>query len=299
MTEQKVSPGFLLHRLISQGVVVAPGAFMPIVARQIEMEEKRNSHKPFFSAVYVSGGALHQSRAFPDEGILTREKVAGMASEIISATRLPCIVDVDTGFDEDSGGVGETVRIFENIGAAAIQIEDQVPGFKRCGHLEGKRLIPLCEMTDKISRTVRARNDPNFIIIARTDARAVEGFNGAVLRAEAYLAAGADVIFPEALKSKEEFRKFRDEFPVSDPFLANMTEDGKTPYITVKEFGELGYNIVIFPMTGFRAALQATKIALSQLRQYGTQKGLRKKNYLMSRKQVAKLLLKINPATAE
>jgi methylisocitrate lyase len=162
------------------------------------------------------------------------------------------------------------VRELEGIGAAGVHIEDQeIP--KKCGHLSGKRLVEPGAMAEKIASAVEARKNPDFLIIARTDAREAEGLKGAIERAELYLEAGADCIFPEALESKQEFSTFKKE--ISAPLLANMTEFGKTPYITVKEFDEMGYAFVIFPLTALKVMLKAVKKVLKRLKEEGTQKG--------------------------
>jgi len=206
----------------------------------------------------------------PDLGVFTLDELVKFTKYITDAVDIPVIVDTDTGFGETLNVV-RTVREFEAIGASAIQIEDQeLP--KKCGHLSGKHVVSADEMVKKIRAAVEARRDENFLIIARTDARGVYGIDEAIWRAQAYVEAGADVIFPEALESREEFERFAREVKV--PLLANMTEFGKTPYITAKEFEEMGYKIVIFPVTTFRVAMKAVRDALIELKEKGTQKGL-------------------------
>jgi methylisocitrate lyase len=193
------------------------------------------------------------------------------------------MVDVDTGFGEVLNVV-RTVSRMKNAGAAAIQIEDQVMP-KRCGHLEGKEVVPVDEMVKKV---VAAKEEAGgeLLIVARTDGRSVEGLDSAVERARLYARAGADLIFPEALESRGEFDEFRRK--VSGPLMANMTEFGKTPYMSAAEFERLGYNVVIFPVTAFRAMMKAVQGTLLELRDKGTQKGML--GSLMSRKQFYELI---------
>ncbi len=245
-----------------KGAYAAPGAFNAASAMLVE--------KAGFKVLYISGAGLSNSAGLPDAGLLSLDDVARFSSYIIKSVNIPAIVDVDTGF----GGIPQvkrTVRTFEGLGAAAIQIEDQ-EGPKRCGHLPGKRVIPARDFVKKIEAAASARISGEFLVMARTDARAVEGIDGAISRARMYRKAGADVIFPEALESKEEFRRFSAE--VEAPLLANMTEFGKTPYITIDEFREMDYSIVLFPMTCFRVAMKSMETALTELRDRGTQKGL-------------------------
>lgn len=251
-----------LRMLIADHTVTVPGVFNPIVAMMAE--------RLGFKAVYISGAGLANSNGLPDIGLLTMSEVLEQSSKIADSVEIPAIVDVDTGFGEVFN-VMRTVEEFEKAGISAIQIEDQeIP--KRCGHLPGKSLVTTKMMVQKIAGAVEARKNPDFMIIARTDARAVEGLNGAIERAGAYIEAGADMIFPEALESKDEFRQFAESVKVS--LMANMTEFGKTPYISVKEFANLGYNIVIFPMTAFRVMTKAVEDALKALEKNGTQRNL-------------------------
>jgi methylisocitrate lyase len=251
-----------LSKLIADHTVTVPGVFNPIIAMMAE--------RLGFKAVYISGAGLANSNGLPDIGLLTMSEVLEHSSKIADSVKIPAIVDVDTGFGEVFN-VMRTVEEFEKAGISAIQIEDQeIP--KRCGHLPGKSLVTTKIMVQKIAGAVEARKNPDFMIIARTDARAVEGLNGAIKRARAYIEAGADMIFPEALESKDEFRQFAKAVKVS--LMANMTEFGKTPYISVKEFANLGYNIVIFPMTAFRVMTKAVEDALKALKKNGTQQNL-------------------------
>src|ERR1700730_3315532 len=202
-----------LRELISKGAVMMPGVPNASMARQVEQAG--------FDAVYVSGAGMANSTAgVPDIGLLSMEEVVKLAGYVAHAVRIPAIVDADTGFGEGEA-VGQTMRRLENAGLAGCHIEDQeFP--KRCGHLAGKTIVDADEMVAKIKAAVASRRDPDFMIIARTDARAVEDFDHTLERAQGYLEAGADAIFPEALQSKEEFRDFAKEIDL--PLLANMTE---------------------------------------------------------------------------
>lgn len=256
-------PGLALRKLLRDSeIIVAPGVFNPATALLAE--------RMGFQAVYLSGAALTGSLAMPDLGIITLSELANFTSYITRVISIPLIVDADTGFGE-AINVQRTVRELEAAGAAAIQIEDQVLP-KKCGHLTGKKLIPAEEMVKKIIAAVEARKKET-VIIARTDARGVEGLKAAIERAKMYVEAGADVIFPEALKSYDEFKEFAKALPGVD-LLANMTEFGKTPYLTVEQFKEAGFKIVIFPVTTFRYAMGAIREALEVLKREGTQKGL-------------------------
>jgi methylisocitrate lyase len=204
----------------------------------------------------------------PDIGLLSMTEVVRLAGYIASAVAIPAIVDADTGFG-GAENVARTIRELEKAGLAGCHIEDQeFP--KRCGHLAGKSIVELEEMVGKIKAAIGARRDPDFMIIARTDARAVEGFDRAVERAGEYIAAGADAIFPEALQSLQEFRDFARE--IDAPLLANMTEFGKSPLISFHDLMELGYRMVIFPMSAFRVAMKASEKFLRALKESGTQK---------------------------
>jgi len=260
----------------SGGAIAIPGAFNAASALLIE--------RAAFQAVYISGAGLSNSNGLPDAGLLSRDEVVRLSSFIIDAVSLPIIIDADTGF----GGpveMAKTIKAFEETGASAIQIEDQVFP-KRCGHLPGKSVIPQAQFVEKIKAAVDARKSPDFLIIARTDARATNGLDEAIKRANAYINAGADIIFPEALETKEEFIEFTRA--VKAPLMANMTEFGKTPYIGLDEWGEMGYSFVLFPMTAFRAGMKAMEEALRELKERGTQKGLLGK--MQTREELYKLL---------
>jgi len=263
MPEIKKSAGKRLRDFIAEGLVVMPGAFNGLTAKLAESVGLKG--------VYISGAGLANGvAAMPDTGLLTMTEVLTQAAYITRAVDIPCIVDGDTGF----GGPLNVIRLVEglqNIGAAGVHIEDQTMP-KKCGHLSGKSLVEPEEMKDKIVAAAEAKKDPDFLVIARTDARANEGLAGAIQRANLYVEAGADAVFPEALETADEFGRFAKE--VNAPLLANMTEFGKTPYITVSEFEEMGYAIVIFPLTMMRVMLKSLKETLEVLKTKGTQKEL-------------------------
>ena len=249
-----------LRELIAKGCVAMPGVPNAAMARQVE--------RASFDAVYISGAGLANATAgVPDIGLLTLTEVAQLAGYIVNAVNIPAIVDVDTGFGGPEN-VARTIRELERAGLAGCHIEDQeFP--KRCGHLAGKTLVPAEEMMEKIEAAVAARRDPDFLIIARTDARGVEDFASAVKRAQKYKEAGADAIFPEALQNADEFRDFAKEVEI--PLLANMTEFGKSPLLSFSELAEFGYRMVIFPMSALRVALKASEEFLCALKKSGTQ----------------------------
>ena len=224
-----------------------------------------------FRALYLSGAALSASLGLADLGIFGLDELCSVTRAIARAAGLPLLVDADTGF----GGVlnvMRTVRELEDAGAAAVQLEDQVLP-KKCGHLNDKRLVPPEEMAAKVTAARRARR--HLRIIARTDAAGVEGFDGALRRAQLYLEAGADAIFPEALTSAEMFRKFAEV--ISAPLLANMTEFGKSKLLTAKQLSDLGFNIVIYPVTTLRLAMKAIEDGLATIKSDGTQESVVKK----------------------
>lgn len=255
-----------LREWLAKRTVVLPGAFNALTAIQIE--------RAGFDACYVSGAALAAARGLPDIGLLSMTEVLADAATIANAVSIPAVADVDTGFGPPLS-VMRTVREFEQAGLAGIQLEDQETP-KKCGHLPGKRLVSTQEMVAKVRAAVEARRDPDFVIVARTDARAVEGLAAAVQRARAYVEAGADAIFPEALESAEEFRRFAEQMAkagIKIPLVANMTEFGKTPYLSAGEFEELGYRLVLFPVTTLRVATKAIEDLLLELKTVGSQRG--------------------------
>ena len=255
-----MTPGQRLRQAWQTRTIAIPGVFNALVAKMAE--------RLGFQAVYLSGGALSAAYGVPDVGLLSLNEFVQEARVIAQATTLPLLCDADTGFGE-ALNVERTVRMFESAGVAGIHLEDQqMP--KRCGHLSGKSLIDAEAMAAKIRAAVAARRDPGFVIIARTDARGVTGFDDAVRRAKLYLAAGADAIFPEALESVDEFRAFHQA--VLAPLLANNTEFGKSPNLDVAAFASLGYRMVLFPLTAFRAALKSAQDTLRDIQQLGHQR---------------------------
>jgi methylisocitrate lyase len=249
----------LRERLGRGGLLRFPGAFSPLVAMLVE--------ELGFDGVYVSGAVLSADLGMPDVGLTTLSEVAGRGHQIARATDLPAIIDADTGFGEPMNAA-RTVLELERQGLAGCHLEDQESP-KRCGHLSGKTLISPGDMARKIRAAVEARRDPAFLLVARTDARAVEGLEGAMGRAEAYVDAGADAIFPEALLDAREFEAFRARVRV--PLLANMTEFGASPLLGARELEDLGYDIVIYPVTTLRLAMKAVEDGLLALRDAGTQ----------------------------
>ncbi|HWF62268.1 MAG TPA: methylisocitrate lyase [Nitrospira sp.] len=254
-----------LRELLATRTLAIPGAFNALVAMQIE--------RAGYEIAYVSGAAISACRGLQDIGLLTLSDMATEAERIARSVSIPTIVDADTGYGGPPS-VAEAVRVFEENDLAGMQIEDQETT-KKCGHLSGKSLVSVEEMTAKIEAAVHAKNDRDFMIIARTDARGVEGLKAAVQRAATYVEAGADALFPEALESAEEFRIFAHEIhqrAVTVPLIANMTEFGKTPLLRVAEFEKLGYRGVLFPVTGLRTSLQAIDRLLAELKLFGSQK---------------------------
>lgn len=256
-----------LRELIEKQTVVLPGAFNALTAMQIEQAG--------FQVFYISGAGLSAARGLPDIGLLSLTEVVSDAAAMTKAVAIPAIVDADTGFGPPLT-VMRAVKEFEQAGMAGMQIEDQeLP--KKCGHLPGKRLVSTSDMVNKIRAASDARRDRDFLIVVRTDARSVEGLDEAVRRARAYIDAGADAIFPEALESAEEFRLFARQLAKEGgkaPLVANMTEFGKTPYLSVGEFEDLGYRLVLFPVTALRMATKAVEQLLSELRHRGSQRDL-------------------------
>jgi methylisocitrate lyase len=249
-----------LRELIGKGAVMLPGVPNAAMARQVEHAG--------FDAVYVSGAGMANATAgVPDIGLLSMTEIVMLAGHVANAVEIPAIVDADTGFG-GAENVSRTIHELEGAGLAGCHIEDQeFP--KRCGHLAGKSIVDVEEMVGRIKAAVASRRDPNFMIIARTDARAVEGFDRAVERAGKYLAAGADAIFPEALQSADEFRDFAREIDL--PLLANMTEFGKSPLLSFEQLADFGYRMVIFPQSAFRVSMKASAQFFAALKQTGTQ----------------------------
>ncbi len=266
-----------IRELIAKGTVMLPGVPNAAMARQVE--------RAGFDAVYVSGAGMANATAgVPDIGLLTLTEVVQLAGYIADAVKIPAIVDADTGFG-GAENVARTVRELERAGLAGCHIEDQeFP--KRCGHLAGKDLVDVDEMVGKIRAALEARRDPDFLIVARADGRSVEDFDSTVKRARSYVGAGADAIFPEALQSADEFRDFAKE--IKAPLLANMTEFGKSPLLSIQELSDFGYRMVIFPMSAFRVSMKASEEFLRDLKERGTQSDWIKK--MQTRKELYELL---------
>ncbi|MEX5632791.1 methylisocitrate lyase [Parafrankia sp. FMc2] len=239
-----------------------PGAFNPLSAVLIT--------ELGFDGVYISGAVLSADLALPDIGLTTLTEVAGRAGQIARVTDLPALVDADTGFGEPMN-IARTIQTLEDAGLAGCHLEDQVNP-KRCGHLDGKSVVSTDEMVRRIGAAVAARRDDNFVICARTDARASEGLEGALERARAYAGAGADMIFPEAMADASEFEAVRRAVDV--PILANMTEFGKSELLTADTLASAGVNLVIYPVTLLRLAMGAVEDGLRRILADGTQAGL-------------------------
>tara|TARA_B100001179_G_scaffold206154_1_gene169845 strand:+ start:304 stop:1200 length:897 start_codon:yes stop_codon:yes gene_type:complete len=243
-------------KLSSKKILRIPGAYNPLTAKLIE--------EIGYDGVYVSGGVMSNDLGYPDIGLTTLQDVSYRANQIARVTNLPTIVDADTGFKTCE----KTVNTFEKLGLAGIHIEDQISQ-KRCGHLDNKELIPKEEMIKKIKLSIKSRKDKKFKIIARTDANSVEGIDKMLERAKSYQDAGADIIFPEALRDEKEFEKVRKNLNVY--LLANMTEFGKTKLLTYKQLEDIGYNIVIYPITTQRLAMKSVEDGLRDIFKHGHQ----------------------------
>ena len=255
-------------------VVAAPGAFNALVARAVAQAG--------FDAAYVSGGATSVAAGVPDVGLLTLEHFCRVIREVADGSGLPVLADADTGFGE-AEMTRRTVVEYHRAGAAGLHLEDQVFP-KRCGHLDGKTLVPSEHMCEKVEWAAKASRDCSggaFVVCARTDARGVDGMDAAVERAKAYVGAGADMIFPEGLKTEAEFAEFAEALRSDSAtkrqsdggrvyLLANMTEFGKTPLISLSRFGEMGYDLVIYPVSMLRVAMGAVTRALETLKAEGT-----------------------------
>ena len=224
-----------------------------------------------YKAVYLSGGGVAaNSLGVPDLGISTMEDVLTDARRIVDATQLPLLVDIDTGWG-GAFNIGRTIRSFINAGVAAVHMEDQV-GQKRCGHRPGKEVVSKDEMVDRIKAAMDARTDPGFVVMARTDAAAVEGIDSAIERACAYVEAGADMIFPEAMKTLDDYRRFKAAVKV--PILANLTEFGSTPFFTTDELSDAGVDIALYCCGAYRAMNKAALNFYETVRREGTQKNI-------------------------
>ena len=256
------SPGKRLRDAWNAQTIAIPGVFNALVARMAE--------RLGFQALYLSGAALSAAAGVPDVGLLTLNEFVDAARVITLGSSLPLLCDADTGFGE-ALNVERTVRLFETAGVAGIHLEDQLLP-KRCGHLSGKQLVEPEAMAAKLRAVVATRRDPHFVIIARTDARGVTGFEDAVRRAKLYVQAGADAIFPEALETADEFAAFARAVPA--PLLANMTEFGKSPILDLPTLAGIGYRMVLYPLTALRAALRAAQQTLASIRDHGHQRDL-------------------------
>ena len=249
----------LNQKLKSNKILRVPGAYNPLTAKLIE--------EIGYDAVYVSGGVMANDLGFPDIGLTTLEDVSTRSYLISRVTNLPTIVDIDTGFKSCE----KTIRTFEEFGVAAIHLEDQIER-KRCGHLENKELISTDKMVGKIKECVKAKKDKNFKIIARSDAKEVEGIDKMIDRCKAYIDAGAEIIFPEALANEKDFELVRKNLDCY--LLANMTEFGKTKLLNYKELENLGYNIVIYPVTTQRLAMKNVEDGLRAIFDDGHQNNI-------------------------
>ncbi|MCB0411105.1 MAG: methylisocitrate lyase [Bdellovibrionales bacterium] len=249
-----------LRRGLESGKLLQfPGAFSPLVAQLVE--------ELGFDGVYISGAVLSNDLGYPDIGLTTLTEVSQRGRQISRVTNLPSIIDIDTGFGEPMNVVRTILELHE-LGISGCHLEDQINP-KRCGHLDNKGLVETSEMVKKVRAASEAKRDPNFVLMARTDARASEGLEKAIDRAKAYVDAGADMIFPEALQNEGEFEAFRKA--ISVPLLANMTEFGKSKLLDKKTLESLGYNIVIYPVTTLRLAMHAVEEGLKFIKKEGTQ----------------------------
>jgi methylisocitrate lyase len=249
----------LRRGLASGSIMRVPGAFNPLCAMAIEEQG--------FEGIYISGAVLSADLGLPDIGLTTLSEVAGRGHQIARVTALPSIIDVDTGFGEPMAAA-RTVQVMEEQGLAGCHLEDQINP-KRCGHLDNKEVVPVEEMTRKVRAAAEAKRDENFMIIARTDSRAIEGLDKAIDRARAYVDAGAEMIFPEAMADESEFEAFRKALDV--PLLANMTEFGKSKLLDAQTLEGIGINMVIYPVTTLRLAMKAAIDGLADIKAKGHQ----------------------------
>jgi 2-methylisocitrate lyase-like PEP mutase family enzyme len=255
-----MTPRQTLKKLLQrEKLLVAPGCFDGLSARLVE--------EAGFEAAYLSGGAVARSMGIPDIGLVTMSESIERAGQVVSAIGIPIIADADTGYG-NAVNLVRTVREFERIGVAAIHIEDQITP-KRCGHLDGKEVIPLAEMEMKLDAALKTRTDSDFYIIARTDARGVHGFDDAIQRARAFAKLGVDAIFVEAPQSEEELAEIPRRLP-DIPLLVNVFKGGKTPMLPMERLEKMGYRIAIYPSETQRAAIHAMRNALATLKREGT-----------------------------
>ena len=263
----------LINKLKKQKILRFPGAYNPLTAKLIA--------DIGFDGVYISGGVMSNDLGVPDIGLTTLKEVSYRANQISRESDLPAIVDADTGF----GDCKKTIETFEKLGLSGCHIEDQIEQ-KRCGHLDNKEIIPVEDMIKKIKKTVSAKKDKNFLIIARTDANTVEGIKKTIDRVKAYEDAGADVIFPEAMRDEKEFEQIRKSSKVS--LLANMTEFGKSKLLSATTLENLGYNIVIYPVTTQRLAMKNVEDGLKIIFKDGHQNNIIDK--MQTRKRLYELI---------
>ena len=263
----------LINKLKNKKILKFPGAYNPLCAKLIT--------EISFDGIYISGAVMANDLGIPDIGLTTLEEVSYRANQISRVTDLPSIVDADTGF----GDCGKTIQVFEKLGLSGCHIEDQIEK-KRCGHLDNKEIISPDEMVKKIKILEKTRKDKNFLIIARTDANIVEGLDKTINRIKAYEDAGADIIFPEAMRTEKEFEKIRKNSKVF--LLANMTEFGKSKILSARELENLGYNIVIYPVTTQRLAMQNVEDGLRAIYADGHQNNVI--NKMQTRKRLYELV---------
>ena len=260
------------NKLKSKKILRIPGAYNPLTAKLIE--------EIGYDGVYVSGGVMSNDLGYPDIGLTTLNDVSKRSEQIARVTNLPTVVDIDTGFKSCK----ETIETFENYGITSVHIEDQIER-KRCGHLDNKELISSEQMIKKIKECVSSKKDKNFKIIARSDAKNVEGLDKMIDRCKSYIDAGAEIVFPEALKDESEFEKVRKSLDCY--LLANMTEFGKSKLLNFKELENLGYNIVIYPVTTQRLAMKNVEDGLRAIFNDGHQ------NNIIDRMQTRKRLYEL------
>jgi methylisocitrate lyase len=258
--------GAALRRAAETETLGIVGAPLPLAAKLVESAG--------FDAIYLSGAALSAgSLGVPDIGLFTREQLVEQTRILARAVSIPVVVDADTGFGGPAE-VAETVRLLEAAGAAAIQLEDQRGADKRCGHLAGKQVVDRAEMAETLAAAAAARRDPGTVIIGRCDSRSVHGLDDCLGRLRAYRDAGADWLFPEALQSRDEFGQVGREFAGSVPLLANMTEFGASPLISIPDLADLGFTAILYPVTLLRLAMKAMEAGLAMIVEDGTQESL-------------------------
>ncbi len=259
-----MTPRQILKQLIKRNkLLVAPGCFDGLSARLVQ--------EAGFEAAYLSGGAVARSMGIPDIGLVTMSETIERAAQVVSAITIPVIADADTGYG-NAVNLVRAVREFERVGVAAIHIEDQITP-KRCGHLDGKEVISLDEMEKKLQAALATRTDPDFCVIARTDARGVHGFEDAIARGKAFAKLGVDAVFVEAPQSEAELEEIPRHIP-DVPLLVNVFKGGKTPMLQVERLEKMGYRIAIYPSETQRAAIYAMRMALATLKKEGTTEGM-------------------------